>query len=450
MNGFVKRFFNVGGKDSMSYKSVLFLFMGGSVSLAQELQRLTVQEAVQRGLEKSKAIHASMMRVQYADAKSSEIDALRWPTLKFIGSYVRLSDIPPAEVGTPFGTLRLFPTVLDSYNFRLTLQQPLFTGFRLERSSDIASFNAQATQKEFERDRSELTFNIKSAYWNLAKAIELQKVVDENVEQIKAHVKDAENLQKQGLATTNDLLKVQVQLSEAVLRQIDMKNNVELGRIALNSTIGLPLESRFVLESEMKQAPRQFGELHALVKQALERRPEIQSADMRVMASDATVSLAQSSWWPQLYLVGNYLTARPNQRIFPIQDSFKDTWDIGMSVSFDIWNWGTTVHQTDQARAQLVQAQDSYAQLRDAVVLDVTRNFLNLTRARERISVAEQGMRQAEENYKVTSARFKQGLGTNSDLLDAEVALLQAKTNYTQALVDFGLAEASLEKAIGE
>ena len=141
---------------------------------------------------------------------------------------------------------------------------------------------------------------------------------------------------------------------------------------------------------------------------------------------------------------------RPNQRIFPIQDVFQDTWDVGVGISFDVWNWGTTVHQTDQARAQLAQVQDGYGQLRDAAVLDVTRNYLNFGRARERIMVAEQGAKQAEESYRVTNAKFKQGLGVNSDLLDAEVALLQAKTNYTQALVDFGLAVAALERAIGE
>ncbi|MBI4428172.1 MAG: TolC family protein [Ignavibacteriales bacterium] len=419
-------------------------------TLGQMTQRMTVEDAVRIGLEKSKAIHASMMKVQYADAHSSEMDALRWPTLKFAGSYARLSTIPDAEVVTQFGTIRLFPAVLNNYNFRLTLQQPLFTGFRLERNADIAGLNAQATQKEFEKDRSELIWNIKSAYWNLAKAIELKKVVDDNVGQIKAHVRDAENLQKQGLVTSNDVLKIKVQLSEAILRQIDMKNNVELGRISLNSTLGLPLETQFELESVMQREPKKFGELNALLQQALEKRPEIQSTGLRVKASDAAVSLAQSNWWPQVYLVGNYLTARPNQRFFPIEDSFKDTWDVGVSVSFDIWNWGSTVHQTDQATAQLMQTQDAFAQLRDAVALDVTRNYLNLGRARERIGVAEDGVRQAEENYKVTSAKFKQGLGTNSDLLDAEVALLQARTNYTQALVDFSLAEASLEEAIGE
>jgi outer membrane protein TolC len=187
-----------------------------------------------------------------------------------------------------------------------------------------------------------------------------------------------------------------------------------------------------------------------MTEQAFERRPEMQAMTLRVKAGDAAVSLAQSNWWPQVYLVGNYLSARPNQRIFPTKDEFKDTWDVSLSVSFDIWNWGNTVHQTEQAKAQLAQTEDGLAQLRDGVVLDVTRNYLNLQRGKERITVAEQGVRQAEENYRATNAKFKQGLSVNSDLLDAEVALLQAKTNYTQSLVDFELAQAALERAIGE
>lgn len=419
---------------------------------AQQVQKLSLDDAVRIGLDKSRAIHASMMRVQYADSKASEAAALLLPTLKFSGGYTRLSEIPPARVTLSFlpDPVTLSPTFVNSYNLRLTLQQPLFTGFKLQRNADIAGYTSQATQKDFEKDKGELILNIKNAYWNVFKAVELQKVVDENVEQIKAHLRDIENWRKQGLVTTSDVLKVQVQLSDARLRQIDMKNNVQLAEISLNSAIGLPLETEFELTSATAHEPKQFADLNTLVHHALEKRPDIQSMDFRVKAGDAAVSLAQSTWWPQIYVVGNYLSARPNQRIFPTQDVFKDTWDVGVVVSFDVWNWGTTIHQTDQARAQLALTVDGYAQLRDAVVLDVTRNYLNLGRAKERISVAEQGVKQAEENYRVTNEKFKQGIGTNSDLLDAEVALLQARTNFTQAIVDFQLAQASLERALGE
>lgn len=433
----------------------LTVFVTTATAFAQQLsggKELSLQNAVQIGLDKSKGLHASLMKVQYADSKSSEATTLRLPSLKFNGTYTRLSDIPPAQVSVPFlpDPVTLSPSVVNNYNLRLTLQQPIFTGLKLERNSDIADYTARATQKDYEKDKSDLIYNIKSAYWNLTQAIELQKVVDENVEQMKAHLKDVQGWLGQGMITNNEVLKVQVQLSDAQLRQIDMRNNVQLAKIALNSLIGLPLESDFKLTTSIKREPRSFGDLQSLVQQAYERRPELKSMEYKIKASDAAVSLAQANWFPQIYLVGNYLSARPNQRIFPTKDEFKDTWDVGLSVSFDIWNWGQTIHQTDQATAQLTQAQDGFAQLKDGVTLEVTRQFLSLQRAKERIGVAEQGVKQAEENYRITNGKFKQGLALNTDLLDAEVALLQAKTNYTQALVDFEIAEAALERSIGE
>ncbi|MEK7748607.1 MAG: TolC family protein, partial [Bacteroidota bacterium] len=240
-------------------KTKIFSFLTGIFLFhtvnSQEV-RLTVEEAVRMGLEKSKAIHASMMRVQYADARASEASALMLPSLKLSGGYTRLSDIPPSILNTPFGLVEISPTVLNNYNVRLSLQQPLFTGFRLQRNSDIADYNSQATQKEFEKDKSELVYSIKAAYWSLFKALDIQKVVNENVDQVKTHLKDVENWQKQGIATTNDILKVQVQFSDARLRQIDANNGVQLARIVLNNAIGIPLETEVAIGSGIQQDAR--------------------------------------------------------------------------------------------------------------------------------------------------------------------------------------------------
>jgi outer membrane protein len=419
---------------------------------AQQRIDLSLGAAISLGFDKSRALHSSLMKVHYADAKAGEAGTLLLPSVRFTGSYTKLSDIPAAQVSLPMlpTPIILSPSIVNNYSARVTVQQPLFTGFKLQRSVDIADYTAQATQKEYESDKSELAYTIKSAYWNLAKALELQKVVDENVEQVKVHLKDVQNLQAQGMTTINEVLKVQVQLSDVQLRQIDARNSVQLASISLNNVIGLPLDTEVKLTTGIIHQHREFSDLPTLIRQAQERRPEIKSMEYRVQAGDAAVSLAQSNWWPQMYVVGNYLSARPNQRLFPSQDVFKDTWDVGLSVSLDIWSWGSTLRQTDQARAQVEQAKDGLGQLQDAVALQVTRDDLNLHRAGERIGVAEQGVKQAEENHRVTLAKFRQGLASNTDLLDAEVALLQAKTSYTQAVTDYELAEASLERSIGE
>lgn len=425
------------------------------IQVAPAQQPLTVSECIRIGLENSRSLHASLMKVRAADARVSEANAARLPSLKLSGTYTRLSEIAPFEVALPFpppapSTFTISPSILNNYNARLTLQQPLFTGLRLESSADLARHGAQAAQQDYSRDRADLVYNIQAAYWGLFKAVEIRKVLDENVSQVEAHLRDAQNLHRQGLITYNEALKVQVQLSSARLAQIHAKNAVRLATVALNNLIGLPLETEVALASKVERQPRRFADLAPLLQKALESRPEIQAMEHRLKAGEAGVALARSGQLPQIYLIGNYAYARPNPRLLPAQDRFKGTWDVGVAVSLDLWNWRTTAHQTGQARAQLLQAQDALAQIRDGIRLEVTQQFLNLLEAEERIGVAEQGVKQAEENHRVTSARFKAGLALNSDLLDAEVALLQARTNHTQTLVDYELAQAGLQRVIGQ
>lgn len=430
-------------------------------SPAQQKLSLTVEQAIELGLDNSKTLHSSLMKVQAADARSSEISTQRLPKLQFGGSYTRLSDVPPVQFIIPQGLFgqgfpsqtivsTFSPIVLNNYNMRLTLQQPIFTGWRLQSNANLADYTAQATNEDYRKDRADLIYNVRNAYWNVFKASEFKKVIDENVEQVKAHLKDVQNFFAQGIVTKNEVLKVEVQLSNVQVIQLDAENNVRLAKLALNNVIGLPLETEIDLTSTIQPQLKAYGDVDALVQRALSDRPEMDGMEYRVKAGESAVSLARSGWFPQIYLVGNYLYARPNTRIFPTQDQFRDTWDVSLSVSFDVWNWGTTIHQTNQAQAQLEQAKDGLAQLRDGITLEVTQSYLNYNQSKKRIAVAEKGVAQAEENYRITNEKFKGGLTLNSDLLDAEVAMLQAKWNYVQALVDHELADAKLQKAIGE
>jgi outer membrane protein len=438
----------------MFFLSIVFV-LSSVYALAQATLPLTVEKAIELALDNSKTLHASLMRVNYADAKSAEVNAARLPSLKFGGGFTRLSDVPPFAFTLPpqlgGNTVTLMPSVLNNYTMKVTLEQPIFTGFKLAAASSAAEYSAKASEQEHVRTRSDLVYNVRAAYWNLFKAMELKKVNDENVEQVKSHLRDVENLLDQGMATSNDLLKVQVQLSDAQLRQIEADNNVQLAMIALNNTIGISLQTRIEIDSRVEQMDRDhLADLNSLVERAQAQRPELKAMEYRVKAGEESITAAKAGWWPQVFLSANYNYNRPNQRIQPLQDIFKDTWDVTLGVSLDLWNWGRTLHQTDQAAAQYEEAKDALAQLRDAVTFEITQHYLNLHQAKKRTHVASAGVQQAEENYRVTNTRFKEGLAQNSDLLDAEVALLQARTSYTTAQVDFELATARLYRAIGE
>jgi outer membrane protein TolC len=425
------------------------------IMLGQAARDLTIEEAIRLGFENSKSLHSSEMKVQNAAGKADEVNASRLPSLKLAGNYTRLSPIDPFVITLPIpgvtpNTFVLSPAIPNNYTARATLTAPIFTGFKLENAVSAANYAVEASEADYRKDKSEIRYGVQAAYWTVYKAQEVLKVVDDNVAMMESHLKDARNMMEQGLLANNDVLKIQVQLSNTRLLQIDARNAVQLSMINLNSLIGLPLKTEVRIASEIRHEPRSFPQLSGMIDRAVEARPDMKAMDLRVKSGEAAVSSARGGWWPQIALVGNYTTARPNPRIVPSQDIFKDTWDVGVNISLDVWNWGLTAHQTAQAQAQLEQAKDAKGLMLDGVTLEVTQNYLALQQAKDKIAVAKETVEQAEENARITNDKFKEGLAVTTDVLDADASLIQAKTNYTQSLVDYELAQARLSKSIGE
>lgn len=441
--------------DNLIIAAILFFFVVPQIFSQQKLT-LSVEEAIQLGLRNSKSLHSSLMRVKSNSARVSEVTSSRLPSLRFTGVYTRLSKIDPFTIMMPTGPFVLSPSILNSYQLKLSLAQPVFTGFRLKSSSEMAEYQLKASEVEFTKDELETAFTVRNAYWSLFKAQEMKKVVDEIVEQMKAHLKDASNLLDQGMLTNNDVLKLQVQLSDVQLKQLEAQNGVQLAQVNLNNTLGVQLDTEvFVSQGGEVKSATQYPaktdeELNSFLQKAFEKRGELKAADYHAKASESGVTMAKSRWYPEVSLYGNYYYNRPNQRIFPSQDAFKDTWDAGIMVSMDIWNWLATSHQTDQAEAGLAQSLDALGMLKDGITLEVTQNFLNYQQAKQKIIITKLSVEQADENQRTTSEKFKNGVALSSDLIDAEVSLLSAKTNYTSALVDLELAKAKLDKSIGE
>ncbi len=431
---------------------VLVSVLAAAQLFAQDAKTLTLDQSIQIGLQNSKQIHASLMQVKMAQAQANQVGASRFFSLDLGATYTRLSKVPPFSVNTPFGDFVISPSIFDNYNMKLSLQQPLFTGFKLSSSYDAARLSASAVEQDYTKDEQDLFLSIKNAYWALFKAISLKKVIDEDIQTVNAHLGDVQNFFKQGLATQNDVLKVQVQLSQVQLQQIDAANGVKLAMLNLNNVIGLPLSTDIKLADSV--AVGDFNgvmskPLDELVNEAYKKRPELKAMNLRVNASGKNVTAAQGDWYPQVFVAGEYDYSKPNQRLLPTQNKFYGTWNVSVGLSYNLWNWGATIDKTQEAEAGLEQAKDNYKLLKDAVTLDVNQSYFNFVKAREKVMVAKQTVKQAEENYRVTDEKFKQGLTLNSELLDAEVALTQARTDYVQAQADYELSLAKLDRAVG-
>jgi outer membrane protein len=441
----------------MKLKIFFIVFLLNSSMFAQ--QRLSLSECIAQALGQNPSLQMSEAKVRAAEAKSSEASTALLPQLKLSGRAAKLSAVDPYTINLQTALFsfsrEIFPSITENYSLKLSLQQPLFTGFRLLKTRQMAELNAGAIRQELSKDQQDLVLNVKTLYWNLFRAHKIEEVISQTVEQLSGHLKDVQNLAAQGLATDADVMKVKVQFSDIKVKHIEARNLIHLASMALNSMLGNSLDFQ-IFPSDTPEIPSRTNaeilseDLQALQKRAQERRPEVKSMQMRRDVNDAGVSAAKGGWYPQIFLNANYDYAKPNQRVIPPKNRWDWSWDIGVTFQWNIWDWLATHYQTVQAQANLRQTEAGLKQLNDAVMLDVAQQYFNMQTAGEKKDVAYNGVQQAQESYRMTSEKYKNGLSSDTEMLDAETALLQAKLTYTQSLVDCTLALAKLKRAVGD
>lgn len=434
-------------------KKIVIIFLICFISVFGQVKKYTLSESIKLGLENSKELTISLSKITLSKAQLSAAASRLLPQLNFSAGYMRLSNVPAFTVTLPpiiKSPITIFPVILDNWMMKLSLHQPLFTGFKLLSMRSAAKSNYNASQSDYNAELNNASFKIQSVFWNFYKAGQNNKVLSDMLKQIKQHLDDTKNFFKNGLVTKNDVLKLEVQYSTVELQKIESDNAVDIARAAFNQAIGLPLEEKTEVNAGNLHADKTGYELQNLESEAEENRKELTALKYRITASDQSIRAAESGWLPSLFLVGDYYYSRPNSRYLPAVDKFKNSWDLGVQLSWSILNWGLTSAQTTIAEENKVQAETSLAQLKDAVQIEVYRDYLTFSRSYDKVNVSKLSVRQAEENYRIIKEKYDTQVASSTDLIDAETSLLRSKTNYNNAVVDYQIAKVRLDKAVGK
>ncbi|GAB1348912.1 TolC family protein [Ignavibacteriales bacterium] len=431
-----------------------FFLLSITILTAQKSVEMSLEDCIKYGMENNKAIKVAAEKVTSAKLKREEAGTTGLPGLSLQAGYTRLSEVDPFAITLPFGgsmqTFTVSPSILNNYSAKLTLTQPVFTGFKIDLNKEISDQTIVASLFDLQSEKSKLKYTISNAYWSLYKVIEGKKVIDEYIKMIEARLKDLKNFFKQGLITENELLKLEVQLSSAKVQRLEAENGREMATLLLLNSMDMPYDTEITLKPGiLDEQANQNLVLNALNAQALLARPEIKAMEVRLNTRKSAIELTKSAWYPDVYFIGNYNYSRPNQRIVPSKDEFNGTWDVTLSLSYTLWNWNATSIRTQQAESDLAQTNYQYQMMRDGILIEVKQAYLNYIANKSRIDLAQNTVKQAEENNRVSSNLFKQGLIKNSDLIDAEVALFESKIKLVTSVSDLRIAEALLDKAIG-
>jgi len=422
---------------------VVFTLLSAAL-FGQEAKVVSLEDCIKIGIDNSKTLKISGSKIVSAKERLNEIKTAQLPTLRLNGSYSRLSPVDPFQIGS----MQISPSILNNYSARLTLSQPLFTGNRLSSNTELTEFNSLAAETDFSKDKNQLVLDIKVVYWNYAKSLKVKETIEKNIVQVQSRFQDLENLYNNGLATNNEVLKVRVQLSNFEILLLDATNNIDISLYNLNNILGIPvntkLEPKAIIELKQPEIPK----LEDLIKASKQNRSDLKSLDYRIKSGEAGITLSKSGWYPQLNFTANYLYANPNSRIFPSVEKFKGTWDLGITLSYDIWNWKLTSYQTKQAEANLEQTRIAKELTENIIDLEVSQNYKSLLSVTAKMKLTKETVEQAKENYRVTNEKYKSGLLLNSEVVDAETSLLLAEINNITTIADYLIVIARLEKSI--
>src|ERR1035437_8438647 len=232
-------------------KAIISLILLAFANLFPQ-HKLTLEESLQLGLKNSKNLKISKSKILDSEANITETTSQLLPKLTLNAGYTRLSDVPPFEVKLPIfpAPVKIEDVVLNNYSLKLSLQQPLFTGFRLLSLRSASEKNREAVAADYDKDANEEAFNVINAYWNYFKAQKLKDYLDENLKQVEAHLTDTKNFLANDLVTKNDLLKLDVQYASLKLKQIEAENSLNTSRALFNKVLGLPIIALTEIESQ--------------------------------------------------------------------------------------------------------------------------------------------------------------------------------------------------------
>jgi outer membrane protein len=429
--------------------SVIFLFLIYSgVATAQEVnlpepgKPLSLKECVALALRFNPALRSNLATVDAQKARVEQALSAYYPQISLNTAY-NWNTFNFVSLGGAVRSYTYNWTFIDVFSVGPTLNQTIYDFGRTSNSVKINRENVAASEQDLVTTRQTVILNVQQAYFGILQGQRLAEVAKDVVTQTQQHLDQAKGFYQAGTRPKIDVTKAEVDLANAQLALIQANNNLAVAQVTLNNAIGFTQTLTFPVEDILGFTPREYR-LEEIVKTAYDQRPEILQIKAKQRSQEAAVDLARSSYYPILSGNAQYL-----MRGYHMPNDM--TWDMffGAVLTIPIFSGFSSPNQVAEQRANLRNLISQEESLKLNIRLEAEQAYLSQKQSAEQVRVTEKAVGQAQENYDLASGRYQVGVGSPLEITDAEVQLANAKANYIQALYNYKVAEAKIEKAMG-
>jgi len=330
----------------------------------------------------------------------------------------------------------------DSVSNSLRMNLPIYSGGRTEAQIEQAKLGVRTADLNVEKSKQQLILDATSNYYSVLEAKNMRAVNEESVNNLKAHLNIVQAKYQEGVAAKSEVLRAEVEVANADQNLIKAQNQYELAIADLLTTMNMDAGTELQLKGELayQADTRTLAEAISLAKQ---NRPEMAQAQVSIDSAQKGIEIAESNNRPTVSLSAS---TGWNDRLLPTNDT---NWSVGASASWNIFDAGVTKSKVGQAESSVAKAKLQAEQTTDSIEQEVRQSYLNMKEAEKRLSTTEVTVNKANEDLYIAQETYRAGVSTNLDVFDAQLALTQAKTNHVQALYDYNVNKAKLDKAMG-
>ena len=418
---------------------------------------LTLELSIDYALKNSRAYHVAEKDVEIAAEKVKSARAALFPHLSLNSGYTFSGDLPkivlegglpglpppPSADGEP-EPLELELGSHHAIQGNLRLTYPLWTWGQVGNRYRQAVLGHRAAERALRAVELDIELKVRQAYYGVVLADAFVGVAEQSVEQVQKRYRLAEEQKATGVLTQLEVIRANVQVVNARSQHIQALNRRNLAEENLKLTLGLPLDEPVGIVGTLNSDfQRKSVNMRRAIATALKQRPELRQMNLQERIGETRLSIAKAGNKPMLSTFGNY-TLNDSER-----QAFDTSWSVGVSVQIPIFDGFAHRAEVNQARLGLDQIRVNKAQLHDGIQLEVKSAVFDLQAAEKLIEAQEGIVEQAAEGLRIANVQYEAGLITGVELTDVELSNNQAQVNRLQAIYDYIIAVARVERAIG-
>lgn len=339
----------------------------------------------------------------------------------------------------------------ELFTWRAFLDQNVFAGFATLADYQKAALQEESRQAAHTQARLELVRTVQTHFFTYLRALEDVRSARDALDRLQSQLASSQAFYDVGVSPRIDVLQAEVDVSAAESALLVAENAVETEKARLNTLLVLPLDTDVDYAGELGFIPFSRS-LDDCLRQAYARRPDLIMAGKSVLIAEKDITSAQSGFYPQISAYGAWGTQGSDALASgsPAARTRFNEWSVGMSAEWPVFEWGKTVFETRQAIHIHARVSAEAQNLKQEVGFMVKERMLAMSEAAKRVKVALKTVEQATEAYRMSDARYRQQVGTMTDVLDAQAKLSYAEASLAGARADYSIALSSLYAAIGE